>query len=414
MSDPRGIELMEVGEGMLGSMLSIIAMAGAVLFVMFTIYIAFDHFNNPYEGPWPVQYPDFKTPKPKPTDITPKSLPSPLPYRPFRHGKQHVTMGIRSMDWNNWIEMDSNFERYHTSKLQQLNRGKQHHIQYVNNNQTKMACHEMYEELVAYLTERYPKIFKMNTEKWTGEDGRLITERKVVTNEITGEAFPFPAENPRKALEYAGLLVQDDLILMVKNKDDSYHLDAACVTLNGFWRLREKFRTSLDHLHHEAKVAHYDSNLKVSMNRHFEKMVPDRPIIRNNFFIQLDSGLPWSTRMGPQDGTQVASWETANSEGLTIEELHFRSERQSLRRLPKSGAIMFTVRTYFEPVTKIAEEPHVPGRLAEAIRGWDDEVKRYKGCHHWEELLLSYLDKKHEEQVKSGILEKVQEKEFPF
>lgn len=150
------------------------------------------------------------------------------------------------------------------------------------------------------------------------------------------------------------------------------------------------------------------------MNRHFDKLTPEKPILRNNFFLQLDSGLPWSTRMGPQDGTQVASWETADSEGLKIEDLHFRSERQSLRRLPKSGALCFTVRTYFEPITKVAEEPHCPGRLAEAIRGWDDTIKLYKGAHHWEKLLLEHLDKKHEEQQKSGILEKVEEKEFPF
>ena len=97
------------------------------------------------------------------------------------------------------------------------------------------------------------------------------------------------------------------------------------------------------------------------------------------FFIQLDDGLHWPRRMGDQNSTQVASWATADSTNLPIEDIHFRSERQSLRRLPRSNALMFTIRTYFEPVTVIAQEPHVPGRLAEAIRQWDGTVSYYKG-----------------------------------
>lgn len=112
--------------------------------------------------------------------------------------------------------MDSNFPLYHENKLKQLKRGKQHHIQYVNNPQTRMACREMYEEIVEYLTQRYPKCFRKNSEKTT-LDGELLGERNVVENLITGEVFPLPAETERRALEYAGLLVQDDLILMVKN-----------------------------------------------------------------------------------------------------------------------------------------------------------------------------------------------------
>jgi hypothetical protein len=75
---------------------------------------------------------------------------------------------------------------------------------------------------------------------------------------------------------------------------------------------------------------------------------------------------------------------------------------------------MFTIRTYFEPVTVIAQEPHVPGRLAEAIRNWDDTMGYYKGKKHWEGILLPYLDEMHQKQVESGVLEGKQEGEFPF
>jgi hypothetical protein len=118
--------------------------------------------------------------------------------------------------------------------------------------------------------------------------------------------------------------------------------------------------------------------------------------------------------MGDQNSLSVASWATADSKNLKVSDIHFRSERQSLRRLPKSRALLFTIRTYFEPVTVIAQEPHVPGRLAEAIRGWDETVSYYKGRSHWEGLLLPYLDKMHEKQMEGGVLEEAGEGEFPY
>lgn len=110
----------------------------------------------------------------------------------------------------------------------------------------------------------------------------------------------------------------------------------------------------------------------------------------------------------------ATAWATANSKDLSIDEIHFRSERQTLRRLPRSKAVIFTVRTYFEPVTRIAQEPHIPGRLAEAIRNWDETVSFYKGKSHWEQILLPYLDEQDRLQKERGIVGHEEKKAFPF
>ncbi|KAJ5153830.1 Protein of unknown function DUF3445 [Penicillium coprophilum] len=358
---------------------------------------------------WPIHRkssPQIQQPEKEPFT---KPLPSPSPhdptsnypklYRPFRHGPNFITMGIRKLHWDNWIEMDSYFLRYHDMKAAELEKNFKEHVKYVDNAVTKDACFELNEELVLHLTHRYPKIFRL-------EGGK-------VHNSLTGEAFPFPAATPDEALATSALLVQDDLVLMIKNDDGEYHLDAAAVCLPGFWRLREKFRMSLDTLHFEAGVPHYAAKLQKAMNRFMLKLTPDKPVERNNFFIQLDDGLHWSHRMGDQQGTEVASWATANGKGLTIDEIHFRSERQTLRRLPRSGAILFTIRTYFEPVTKLAQEPHIPGRLAEAIRNWDETVSYYKGKSSWDKILMPYLEEQDRLQKEQGLVEET-EGEFPY
>ncbi|KAJ5195484.1 Protein of unknown function DUF3445 [Penicillium cinerascens] len=341
----------------------------------------------------------FVTPLPNSQSADHDSI-SPKLYRPFRHGPNFITMGIRKLNWDNWIEMDSYFLRYHDMKASELKKDFKEHVKYVDNAVTRDACFELNEELVRYLVHRYPNIYRL-------EGGK-------VHNSLTGEEFSFPAATPDEALATSALLVQDDLVIMVKNDDGEYHLDAAAVCLPGFWRLKEKFRMSLDTLHFEAGVPHYAAKLQKAMNKFFQKLTPDKPVERNNFFIQLDDGLHWSHRMGEQSGSEVASGATANSKGLSVQEIHFRSERQTLRRLPRSKVIVFTIRTYFEPVTKLAQEPHVPGRLAEAFRSWDETVSFYKGKSHWDKILLPYLDEQDQLQRQNGIMEKDEEGDFPY
>lgn len=107
-----------------------------------------------------------------------------------------------------------------------------------------------------------------------------------------------------------------------------------------------------------------------------------------------------------------------------ISQLWFRQERQVLRRLPKSRAIVWCVHTYIEPMDTVAREPGVSGRLASLVRSWDpvmakyfltfcvcfldklaDCESRHKGRHNYEHVLLPYLDSLHKEQVENGICE---------
>jgi alpha-1,2-mannosyltransferase len=141
----------------------------------------------------------------------------------------------------------------------------------------------------------------------------------------------------------------------------------------------------------------------------------DRSLSQNNYSIQVDSNLPWSYSIGSEDSPEI-SWNTA-SKSIAIANHHFRSERQTLRRLPRSGGVVFTIRTYFHPITEIIQEPYVPGRLASAIRSWGDDVARYKGRERYGDVLLEYLDKKHQEQLDAGL--KLEEEEsvgkgYPF
>jgi alpha-1,2-mannosyltransferase len=85
--------------------------------------------------------------------------------------------------------------------------------------------------------------------------------------------------------------------------------------------------------------------------------------------------------------------------------------------LPKSGGVVFTIRTYFVPVSKLCEEPGVPARLASAIRSWGDDVAQYKGRERYQEALLAWLDEVAERQRAEGLVGEDEEKKetaYPF
>ena len=134
--------------------------------------------------------------------------------------------------------------------------------------------------------------------------------------------------------------------------------------------------------------------LQLSLGRFMKRLPVEKPVVRNNYTFQVvdqttnrpndeklvdRDELGWSsTMMGeefPDDQIHTHSEPKRKLVGaVTPEMIVFRTERQTLRRLPKTGAILFTIRTYTTPVVKLAQEPGVASRLASAVRSWPDVV----------------------------------------
>lgn len=160
----------------------------------------------------------------------------------------------------------------------------------------------------------------------------------------------------------------------------------------------------------------------MSMERFFRRMPLDKPVIRNNYFIQVvkpgenPSGdsetmldvdpeeLGWSeSTNGPEDEFVHGHGHSAEPAAyLEPATLRVRSERQTLRRLPRTGAIIFGIRTYLFKVEELARERGVVGRLASAIRSWPDDVAIYKGRKMYRDILLRYLDEHAEREGVAG------------
>lgn len=324
----------------------------------------------------------FKMPIPEPYPNWSVTDTKPLPYRPFRYGpKYNITMGLRNVKHLDWIELDNHYPEYHKTKARRIDeRG---HKCCKTAPEAYGAAVELLEDLVEYLPARYPSLYRRSS---TGLD-----------NLWSGESIQTVAPLTEDPIQTCARLVQDDLAIMIEKEDGQYYLLSGAILLPGFWRLEDKFGMPLSEIHTSVDVPGFKEKLEKGMMNFFRRLRPEEMVARNNYFLQVDDDLAWSRSIGSEDSADI-SWNTAEKD-RAIEHHYFRSERQTLRRLPKSGGVVFTIRTYFLPVTEIVEEKGTPGRLASAVRSWGEDVSRYKGKEKYGGVLLQYLDKKHNEQV---------------
>jgi hypothetical protein len=71
--------------------------------------------------------------------------------------------------------------------------------------------------------------------------------------------------------------------------------------------------------------------------------------------------------------------------------LWLRMERQTLRRLPETGWLLFTIRPHFLPVRTLAAEPAAAADLAAVIEGLDPTERRLRRLDRVGPGLLRFL-----------------------
>ncbi|WP_170564654.1 heme-dependent oxidative N-demethylase family protein [Ruegeria atlantica] len=127
-------------------------------------------------------------------------------------------------------------------------------------------------------------------------------------------------------------LVQEDFCILQKHGDE-HVLTAAILCFPASWRLSEKFMRPLIDIH--VPVDSYDANIARRVQRLFDGIQPGRPLWRFNALWYQDAELhqPRSAndRRDPQDRGTAR---------------FLRSERQTLLRLPKTEAVVFSIHTY--------------------------------------------------------------------
>ena len=110
---------------------------------------------------------------------------------------------------------------------------------------------------------------------------------------------------------------------------------------------------------------------------------------------QLFARRNWSLHDSPslrQDGTQpIVDSTDINSENAG-ERLWLRVERQTLRKLKGTEAILFTIRIHIRPLKQLEKFKGVAKRLSKALSALPPEMQAYKQTNAFSDSVQEYLD----------------------
>lgn len=297
-------------------------------------------------------------------------LPRQTVHLSFDPGPYRMAMGLVAVDPDELIELDERYPEEMAERRRLL--AVRHPDVFAALPGSEAARREVLDVLAELLPRRFPA--------WFGRDG------EVLHNRLTGEAWALDAL-PHDPLEVAGRLVQEDLCLL-RLSDDGPILDAAVLCFPSRWSLAEKLGQPLATIH--TRVPFYGERLAKPVDRLMPNLRPGKLVVRLNWGITDDPALYAESRKFRREHNAGV---TAENAGETI---WLRVERQTLRLLERSGAVLFGIRTHLYPVAQLAADRQVAADLAAALRGLPEPMALYKSLPPFREALLAYLDAKAE------------------
>jgi hypothetical protein len=296
-----------------------------------------------------------------------ENAPIPQPrYLPYLSGDFRLAMGLVALDPKLWIEPDDQFAPELREKERLL--AERHGEVVATRPGSQPAQREVLDLLVAHMVGHYPDLLH--------DDGQTLSIPP------TGAAYRRDDWHDA-AIDLAGRLVQEDFCLMAPGPG-GYTLEAASLCFPSRWRLCEKLGQPMSIIH--DPVPGFGDKLARPVDRFFDHLGVDRPVWRVNWSLNDDPTLFQPVRRQDADTDEAITVENAG------DRLFIRCERQTLRRLPECGWILFTIKTYVDPIASLAGRPDAAAGLASAVRQLPEGTRRYKNVAPYQEALLDYLD----------------------
>ncbi|KAK2762113.1 hypothetical protein FQN54_001120 [Arachnomyces sp. PD_36] len=326
---------------------------------------------------------------------------TPYPNDPIKGKEKYkITMGLRRADMKNWLTIDNKYMPEHRVRDQLLKEERKKVFQCLPESQE--ACKETLEVVTKFLCERYPQMF----EKIRTFSGSAIH------NKETGETFKLgSSKEEMEPLEIAVRLAMEDINVLLPNDDGEYCLSASASLFPVGWAVHERIGWTIAQMHGpvplwkeqvghvvnkyappSAKDAHDPfsfswGNANADVSRFLGRLTPQSPMERSNYFVEVSR--PGESLLSILFRPISLSYDDFEPQP---EHISIRRERQIFRRLPKSGGIIFSVKTSLTTLDQLPLEELQ--NLAKEIESWPEDVGTYKGRDSWGVKVLDFCQQR--------------------
>jgi hypothetical protein len=278
------------------------------------------------------------------------------PYFPFTGDPYTPTMGVKPLELASWLEPDDCLADDLAEKRRVLASARDLVLRVDPDPEAAraaaLAAAELHRELeqnvIQYHISHYAK---------TASGIRICANGQVVSAG-TGDAA--------ERLAPLAALIQEDVCLLSPTSPP--RLAAGLVCFPSRWNVAEKIGLDASSIH--QPVPGFARTLAQPATSFLERLTPERSFWRLNWTIH-DSDV----RFAPHP---VRS-RTDLTEDLVLASTFLRIERQTLRRLPATGFIVFTIRTYIDRIDRLVADPDRRERLRRTLDSMPDDAVAYKG-----------------------------------
>lgn len=209
--------------------------------------------------------------------------------------------------------------------------------------------------------------------RWDAESAAAQADARGMIEAALGESAPDAPFGVAEAPDIvrAGALLADDMALM-EPREDGWTATAMILTAPTFFSAEGSHGFALPTLH--RPVPGGDPELAGRIGRIFDHL-GDAPLQRFNWTLQCGDA-----RNAP-DGEADRALAATLGPDAAARALTLRTERQTIRRLPQTGAVLFTIRVLMDPVDTLT--PELKSALARSWRTATPEARAYK---NWAKL----------------------------
>lgn len=290
------------------------------------------------------------------------SMNSRLPtHTPYDGSSKLFTVGLKPLDLDRWIEVDGHLIDYLAEKRRLY--AEIPDKVFVEEDGTRDAQREVRDLIEAHLLTAFPEIYR----------------RTSVGMEVIGAEGNKADVFSNAPLVAASLLVQEDLILM-RRDDSGWRLAAGSLCFPSSWSLLEKFGRPLQEIH--APVPGFGPGTRPAelINRMFDGL-QGQAVERFNWSIQADDAL-YHPLSNVERIDRATNRPSRFPDGDVNAHAFIRVERQTLRKLPVSRDILFTIRIHLDPLAVLARHPDratLAASFAAQLLALDEAQLDYKG-----------------------------------
>jgi hypothetical protein len=263
-------------------------------------------------------------------------------YCPHIDDPNVLHMGLQKITTDQWLLIDHEAKDFYQHKLHQFRSHAD--IVYQALPESCAAQAEFRSVLLDHLLQQHSSIFQL--------DGDILTAPQF------GLQWDMTEDQD---LWHSCLWIADDVCILQADEGD-YRLVAASLCSPSQWYLGEKIGQSLSAIH--TPIPGFSTQLTPKVSRFFSHLKSEHTVQRFNWSVQADQRLLWQD---PDESILPA--ETP---------LYWRIERQTVRRLPKTGAVIFTIKVYIHPLENLRKVSGGLSRLIAAIDQCPEEISRYK------------------------------------